>query len=441
MNAPGTGTPLAMPPGTSVNHNPQNIDSNGRYQANPLDLLLADIAIRIQLSRTDYAKAVQRYESVCQWIERDRSLLSGLVELFYAQGSMAIDATIAARGTDEFDIDVVVQLLLAGNVPPKTALDMLYEAIRGEPGSRYYRMTKRRTRCVTVEYEDGMHVDFTPAVRRRGTPDRESWIFHDRPEAPDEPPRRLVANPYGFAELYKKCTPPGGPLVDFYTQRAEEHERALLIAEADTEPVPPQQPPLKKSNATIGLQLLKRWRNVQYESRSGRRPPSIMIAKLVADAANRTDSLRDELLIQAEHLLREFQGAQSRNRLIHIVNPVCHQDVLTDRWPGTLAEQAVFLQDLTDLVANVKRLHNGCDLGEMKKIMARLFGEAPTERVFSDFNDRIGATVVDGSRHIQRTGGLAVPLRTANGTGAAAAAVASTRTPRHTFYGHEDSRF
>ncbi len=442
MNAPGARTPLATPPATRVNHNPQNIDSNARYQANPLDLLLADIAIRIQLSRTDYARAVQRYESVSQWIERDRSLLHGLVELFCAQGSMAIGATIAARGTDEFDIDVVVQLLLAGNVSPETPLDVLYEAIRGEPGSRYYRMTKRRTRCVTVEYEDGMHIDFTPAVRRWGTPDRESWIFHHRPEAPDEPSRRLVANPYGFAEWYTECTPPDGPFVDFYMQRADSYERALLKIEADAEPVPPQQPALKKSNATIALQLVKRWRNVQYESRSGRRPPSIMIAKLVADAANRTDGLGEELLIQAEHLLAKFQAAQNRNTLVSIVNPVCHQDVLTDRWPATLAEQAIFVKDLTDLVAKLKRLHSGCDLGEMKKIMAGLFGEAPTERVFSDFNDRIGSTVIDGSRHIRRTGGLAVPLRPANGTGAAAAvAVASARTPKHTFYGNEANHF
>ena len=439
MNAPGARTPLKTPPRTSVNHNPQNIDSNARFQANPPDLLLADLAIRIQLSRTDYARAVRRYESVSQWIERDRSLLSGLVELFYAQGSMAIGATIAARGTDEFDIDVVVQLLLAGNVPPETPLDMLYEAIRGEPGSRYYRMTRRRTRCVTVEYEDGMHIDFTPAVRRRGTPDRESWIFHDRPEAPGEPSMRLVANPYGFAEWYIECTPPGGPFIDFYMQRAEEHERTLLIAEADAEPVPPQQPALKKSNATIALQLLKRWRNVQYESRSGRRPPSIMIAKLVADAANRTDWLGEELLIQAEYLLGKFQAAQNRNSLISIVNPVCDRDVLTDRWPETLAEQATFVKDLTDLVSKLKNLFSGCDLGKMKKIMAALFGEDPTERVFSDFTDRIGSTVLDGSRHIRRTGGLAVPLKPANGTGAAAAvAVTSARTPKHTFYGNEE---
>ena len=428
--------PPATRPETSVNHSPRNFDTRGSSQAGPLDRLLADIAIRIQLSRTDYDKAVRRYESISDWIEREASLLRGCVELFYPQGSMAIGATIAARGTDEFDIDVVVQLLLTGNVSPETPLNMLHAAIRGDEGSRYYHMAKRRTRCVTVEYDDRMHIDFTPAIRRWDTPERESWIFHDRPEAPDEPSRRLIANPYGFAEWFKERTPPDDPFADFYMERAAEYERALLKATADAEPVPPQEPPFKKSTAAIALQLLKRWRNVQYEYRSGRRPPSIMIVKLVADAANRTTGLAEELLLQAEHLLGVFQAAHSRNTLIRISNPECDQDILTDRWPSTRAEQATFLKDLTDLVAKVRRLHHGCDLGEMKKIMTALFGEAPTERVFSDYNQSIGSTVTGGSRHIPGSGSLRASKRTGNGAGAAAAVAAgSSRTPTHTFYG------
>jgi len=65
--------------------------------ADPADILLADVAIRIQLSRTDYDKAVQRYQTINAWIERDESPLKGHVELFYPQGSMAIEGTIASK--------------------------------------------------------------------------------------------------------------------------------------------------------------------------------------------------------------------------------------------------------------------------------------------------------------------------------------------------------
>ena len=434
ISAPATRPPRAA---ASVTHDRGSFDPGSRYQASPIDLLLADVAIRVQLRRNDYDKSVRRYETVSEWIERDGSPLVDLVTLFYPQGSMAIGATTAARGTDEFDIDVVAQLLLAENVSPSVALDMLYEAIRGELGSRYYRMTKRRTRCVTVEYKDGMHIDFTPAVRCWNTPDRESWIFHDRPEAPDESSSRLIANPYGFAEWFKKRTPPDDQFADFYVQRATDYERALMAAAADAEPVPDQEPPFRKSMATIALQLLKRWRNVQYEYRSGRRPPSIMIAKLVADGANQTNGLGEELLFQAEQLAHELQDVHNRKTPIKVTNPVCEQDVLTDRWPSSLYEQGIFLHDLNDLVDKLRRLHRGCDLGEMKEIIAALFGEAPTDQVFADYNNDIGSTVKGGSRHRPKNGALVVQPTEAIRAGTAATVVQTASTPKHTFYGGE----
>ena len=367
----------------------------------PTDILLADVAIRVQLGQTHYQMTVERYQKINKLIERDGSPLKDLVELFYPQGSMAIGATIASRlRTDEFDIDVVAQLDLPDCIPPHEPLDMLFEAIRGEPGSRYYKKTKRRTRCVTVDYEDKMHIDVTPVIRRLGTPERESWLFHDRPEAPQEPSYRLIANPYGFAEWFKANTPPDQDFADIFEKRATEYEQLMLVEAAESEPVPHQEPPFRKSKAVIVLQLLKRWRNVQYDTRSGRRPPSILIAKLVADAANHTDRLSEELLLQARHTLHEFQRSHNAGCLIHVTNPVCEQDILTDRWPESLRDQAIFINDLENLVAKVERLVSGCDLSEMQAIMMNLFGEAPTAEVFRAFNERLGKEVRDGrSQH------------------------------------------
>lgn len=398
------------------------------------DILLADVAIRVQLSRTDYNKAVDRYQTINDWIERDGSPLKDLIQLFYPQGSMAIGATIASKlKTDEFDIDLVAQLGLPKDVLPHEPLDLLFKAIRGEPGSRYYRMTKRRTRCVTVDYSDDMHIDVTPVIRRWGTPERESWLFHDRAEAPQEPSYSLIANPYGFAEWFKANTPPDQDFADIFEKRAAEYEQ-LMFKAADSDPVPPQEPPFQKSKAVIVLQLLKRWRNVQYDARSGRRPPSILIAKLVADAANHTDRLSEELLLQARHMLSEFRRWHDAGCLIHVANPVCEQDVLTDRWPESLQDQAIFIRDLENLVVQVERLVSGCDLEAMKAIMVDLFGEVPTTDAFRAFNERLGNQVQLGqSQHRPDTGSLVLPT-TATGTGVAIPSGAVS-TPKHTFLG------
>ena len=384
----------------------------------PEDILLADVAIRIQLRQTHYDMATERYQKISKLIERGDSPLKDRVDLFYPQGSMAIGATIASKlKTDEFDIDVVAQLGLPESVLPREPLDLLFEAIRGEPGSRYYRMTKRRTRCVTVNYSDKMHIDITPLIRRQYTRERESWIFHDRPEAPQESSKKFIANPYGFAEWFKANTPPDQDFAGIFEKRAAEYDQQMLVVAADSEPVPPHEPPFRKSKAVIVLQLLKRWRNVQYDTRQGRRPPSILIAKLIADAANHTDRLSEELLYQAQHMLSVFQKCHSAGKHIHAANPMCSRDILTDRWPETLQDQEVFIRDLEKLVTKIKRLVSGCALDEMQEIMVGLFGEVPTTETFRVFNERIGQGIRDGhSQHHPGKGGLIIPASTANTT-------------------------
>ena len=279
-----------------------------------------------------------------------------------------------------------------------------------------------------------MHLDVTPAVRMWDTPLRQSWIFHHQPEAPQEPGGRLIANPYGFADWFKDNTPPDHAFADTFEERAREYEKLLIIEKADSDPVPPQEPPFRKSKAVIVLQLLKRWRNVQYDSRQGRRPPSIIIAKLVADAANHTDHLSEELLLQAEYMLSVVRQFHDQGHLVHIVNPVCKEDVLTDRWPESLQAQAQFIRDLENLVLKSEQLVAGRDLEEIQKIMVNLFGEAPAKEAVRAFNERTGGEIDRGrTKHDPRTGGLIVPASVAS---VSAPSVARS-TPPHTFYGSE----
>ena len=152
--------------------------ANVLAQMDPVDILLADVAVRVQLNPTDYSKAESRAGTIADWIDRPASLLHGRVGLVYPQGSMAIGATVARYSErDEFDIDLMAHLALWTGATPQSVLDVLHESIRGERGSRYWGKTERRTRCVTVFYEDGMHLDITPAERRGGMPERECDIF------------------------------------------------------------------------------------------------------------------------------------------------------------------------------------------------------------------------------------------------------------------------
>lgn len=395
----------------------------------PLDALLADIAIRVQLSATDYGKAESRYQTISDYLDREGSALRGLVTLLYAQGSMAIDATIAScLRTDEFDIDVIVELALALNVSPQVVLDLLYGSIRGEPGSRYYKMTERRTRCVTINYADNMHLDLTPAVLAIGRPAKTSVIFHHRPEDPGAPTYQLWANPWGFADWFRIQTPFDHAFALAFSKRAALVEGRIALDKADSEPVPPQKNAHEKSKAVIVLQLLKRWRNVQYDSRKGcRRPPSVMMAKLIADAANGTETLFQELVVQAHNIRRVIGDAHARGQKVHVTNPRCEEDVFTDRWPASRQEQEIFLRDLDRLISKLAELPES-EPDQMRKILTELFGETPTGAVFENYYRELGQSIASGrSMHLPGSGrvlasGLAVPA-------------AATVTRPHTFFG------
>jgi hypothetical protein len=402
----------------------------------PIDILLADTAIRLQLTATDHGKAVSRYMTINEWLEREDSPLRGRVRLLYAQGSMAIGATIASKlRTDEFDIDIIAELDLPPGLDAETILDLLFEAIRGKPGSRYYGMTERRNRCVTVNYADGMHLDLTPAILVPELDPKTSWIFHHKPETPDVPGYQLLANPHGFAEWFKAMTPLDHAFSEAFAKRAFDAERMLLMEKAEAVPVPSQQGAHRKSKAVIALQLLKRARNVRYDNRR-RRPPSVMMAKLIADGANNTATLSEEVLHQARYIQGVIGAAHGRGQLVAVLNPCCDRDCLTDRWPGGLAEQKLYLDDLADFIGKMAYLCSGeCDLDEMRAIMMDLFGENPTGAVFKSFNEELGSRIREGSVYRPGTSNLDLAKTGLVLPASAPAVIRTPATPRHTFYG------
>lgn len=407
--------------------------------AEPLDALLADIAIRVQLSETNYRKAVDRYRAVHEHIEREGSPLHDRVALFHPQGSMAIGATVSSKlENDEFDIDLIAILDLPADTPPHRMLDILEEAIRGESGSRYYGKTNRCTRCIQVLYADGMHLDVTPMVRIHALPEKCGYIYHapQRYATPED--AKIIANPWGFAKHFRERTPAERLFALEFSERARAYENSLFFAEAEVEPVPEQEPVHSKSMAVISLQLMKRYRNVRYDQREGRCPPSVMMASVVADNAGRTLTLSDELIFQASQLRNLLAAAQRSGRILEVRNPTCHPDLFTDRWPGNLSAQRVFLSDMVMFVEKLESLKGECDLSTMQATLAELFGEKATVEAVKQLNQRMGRQIVDGqSRHVPGAGRIVLPAPAAVATlGAVSAIPAGARaTPTHTHFG------
>lgn len=385
--------------------------------------LLRDVAHRIQLSPTDYRLAVDHYEAVCDWLRRDESPLSKYFERLYPQGSMAIGATIASRlNNDEFDIDVVLQLSIDADNDPAKVLEVLFDTMNGEKGSRYHGKITRRSRCVTIEY-DRMHLDITPAVLLPQQQARTSVIFHaNENEAPNNH-KHIVANPWGFADWFSDSTPAVREIVE-----------AAVRKSAD--PVPVQDDLFDKSSPLVALQLLKRWRNKCYDGREGRSPPSIMLAYFVATSAVAGRSLFLEIQAQASSLLQAFAVADAKQQLIHVENPTCSTDILSDRWPDSLPYQNVFTNDLRRLVASLDSIEADSSLENCAKVFEELFGENPTRGVVENFKKRYAEKAQVGALFATsgRSAGLALG---ASGLAATSAKSHAVPIKRHTDFGSD----
>lgn len=394
----------------------------------PFDRILAEIAFSVQLPPSLHAKACQRYKAVREYLE-ETTAFQDQIEHFYAQGSMAIDATISTRGTDnEYDIDIVAQL--GGryrHMTPLAILKALAAALRDYPVQKII----QQTRCVTLFYADNMHLDVTPALRDYGSTERQSEITHAKGALPSNDDCMVPMNAYGHAEWYKARTPNEERVIEAFKDRWFGDQRAKVRAEAEVDEVPDQTDLVVKNMATVALQLLKRYRNVRYADYDGRIPPSVMLSYFAGAAALPDMTLSDMLIRICRWIIGEIERASINRRKLHVVNPTYCVDVFTDRWPENLYQQNQFARYLRDLVTGIERAKRGeFDPVALRDWLREMFGERVVTRAADRMADATGAAIVAGSQAYGRKGSILVPAAPGIAT-----SVASVAAKPHTFYG------
>ena len=374
--------------------------------------LLASTAIKIELPPSQYAKIVERKAAIEKHLQRDGSPLKDLIRIFYQQGSVAIGATIKAKLRSEgFDIDIIVELMVRG-LTPAEALDLLYAAVRGDPGSRYYECTERQTRCVTVRYADGMHIDLSPAELIDADDPRKSHIFHSKLEEPRRKDTTILTNSFSFADFYNRKCPIDQVFAEEYGRRvrASDPRLEVLMEDAESLPVPEHSSIVGgKSAVTVALQLLKRNRNIRWLPRKRRMPASVMFSCLSLEAAEPGQTIGQNLRIIATHILERLTTAKRRGELIHVENPRCRGDCFTDRWPKSHDDQDLLIGDMRlllhqlDLLLDERR-----SFKERTKTLEAMFGETVGQQVRNDFAAEQGGLIQSGKHGLGPAGGILV---------------------------------
>lgn len=369
----------------------------------PLDAILAEIAVGLQLPPGLHAKAVARYKAVCDYIDRAGSPLASRVSCLYPQGSMAIDATISTRGTDdEYDIDAVAEIT-GGSEGPEVLLDLLELALKDYPMSRI----ERKTRCITIYYADDMHLDVTPA-RRLAPKEKEGVIAHAKRGRPDEH-RFVPMNAYAFCEWYKQRAPIENRFA-LALNRELYAKHGFVFDAAEVEDVPEQTPLIVKSVTTVALQLIKRHRNIFYADADGRMPPSVMLSCHAGHAASPGMGLANMVIRQARWTARAIAEAARQGKLLEVPNPEFPAERFTDRWPENQSQQQTYARALNDLADGLQSFRDrDVELEDLQAWLRTRFGQRVVTRSVEAFNKRLGQQVQSRQHGFTRSGGLYVP--------------------------------
>jgi hypothetical protein len=334
-----------------------------------------DVARRIQLSKTKHEAAETNFRALCQYVDREGSPLEDRVIECYPSGSFATGTAIASRvSKDQHDVDVVMELDVPATSPPKDILNLLFLAINGEPGSRYYGKVTQNSRCVTVEYGDGTKVDLMPIARIPG-PERAGNLFHYKRESSES--RHKAVNPWGFAKHFNDRVDYDPAFHDLFKGRRLLVE-GTIMEKAETQPMPDHVPVEEKSARVVAMQLLKRNRDIVWRrsSRKSRKPPSVALAAMALDAGPVHPSLLDEVIAIAKHFRTRLQESNGPRGTVQVFNPAYPPDEFTDRWPENKAVQDLYDDDLRRLIVDLYKLRNeNLSLAEQQEVLKRLFGE------------------------------------------------------------------
>lgn len=243
--------------------------------------ILSDIIKNIEISDTNFNKAVERYNAIGIWIKEGLEK-KGYDANIYPQGSFALNTVISpCPENNEYDVDLVCEVKLdKKDVEPLTVLNLIGDRLK--ENETYKGMLEKKagiSRCWTLKYADnaagiGFHIDILPSIPEnettkisRGTPDAISIIDNKAGVYTWTP-----SNPKGFIDWFDNKN------TEFRNMLFNEATVAMgRAAHVDIEEIEKKS---KRSPLRQTIKLLKNHRDKAFKDNKTFAPKSILITTL-----------------------------------------------------------------------------------------------------------------------------------------------------------------
>lgn len=291
---------------------------------------MLDLTIKaLDLTPAQYAAGMERYRAVVDWLTAPSGPLAHFNPDVYLQGSWVLGIVIRPwNDNEEFDIDMVIQLLLSSGQVSQAELKKLV-GDRLRDNANYARMlAPEKRRCWRIDYAEQtrFHLDVLPAIPDAAT--RALYAADSRlassaataisitcKDAEGYFERDVAwphSNPRGFAMWFKATM--RHHLISAFNGRYDD----LALAELKT--------PLQRS-----VQAYKRHRDVMFgDDPEQLKPISIIITTLAGLSYQQEDDLYSAVVGILDRMLTHVHRRADGTWLIQ--NPVDPRENFADRW-------------------------------------------------------------------------------------------------------------
>lgn len=336
-----------------------NIDN----KKNKLEFILDKIARDLQLNKARRERMESAYKGVSECIQNDEEFFKEIKFDIYPQGSVLIGTTVKPVKKDEYDLDIVVQLMIDWqdkNISPFKVYNELERVLKAN--KIYEEKLEPKNRVLRLNYAGDFHMDIMPGVQ-------ENINDINKIRIPDKEKKRWKSsNPKGYGEWFdKSCEIKETTLLEGLYSKAEP-----LPDQATYEAIPP----LKRA-----VQLIKRYRDIYYQEDDKLKVSSIILTTIAGQFYKGNNSIVNTIKEIVDDIYSKF--VLFPESPFDIPNPVNKDENFADKWKDDIRLYHSFKKFIINFKANWDKVEGYQDLNESKDTLSGLFGENYINEAFS----------------------------------------------------------
>jgi len=352
---------------------------------------LQKLAESLDISDSLYQLVEERYQSIGEWLCRDKSTILKYSPAIFPQGSIQLGTVVKPiTDADEYDIDLVCVLQLTKENISQQQLKQLTEyEIKGYAKSNNMKSpAEEGRRCWTLSYSDSaqFHADILPAI-----PEGELFkAFLMSNDVHRELSKHAISitdntldNYKYIADAWPQSNPKGYALwfresmktqFDFVKNQLAQKSKVEITAIPDIK----VKTPLQRA-----VQILKRHRDIMFESETDDKPISIIITTLATHAYNNEPDLLDALLNIINNMPNYIA---TKNGMAWIPNPVNPLENFADKWSEYPQREKNFRNWLKAIKADFAQALEMENLQSFSKSLESSLGKTSVDAILRKFS-------------------------------------------------------